>query len=217
MLWTAIFLGPVKEPWAGLREELGNYRIEKVLAADAGGLLALRAGLPPQLVVGDMDSLTKEEERLLETEGIPIERWPAEKDYTDFELLLRHQQMRGVRHLLVVGGIGGRVDHTLVNLDILSRRGHLHTHLIFPEGKAVILRRGEEVRMKSAEGRVVSVVPLTEWADVERSSGLRWPLSGIRIKKGAGRTVHNVATGGEVLLKLKSGRVLMVLFREGAV
>ncbi|RLF71617.1 MAG: thiamine diphosphokinase [Thermoplasmata archaeon] len=215
--WTAVFLGPLKEPWEGLREELQRYRIEEVLAADAGAILAQKTGYKPKLVIGDMDSLTEEERRGLEREGVHIECWPEEKDYTDFELILMHPQMKGVRRLIVVGGLGGRVDHTLLNIDMLSRRFTFHTLLLFPEGKAFILRPGEEMRMWAPEDMVVSVVPLTERAEVENSEGLLWPLSGMTLRRGLGRTVHNISLGGEIKLKLRRGRVIVILFKEGVI
>lgn len=84
-----------------------------VIAAD-GGLRTCRAlGIEPDLAAGDFDSLG------FEPEGLPTLRVPVAKDETDMLLCVRLAIERGYRVLRLYGGTGGRLDHTLANLQTL--------------------------------------------------------------------------------------------------
>ena len=87
----------------------GDY----VIAADGGYLELMSRGITPDLVVGDFDSLGS-------TPAHPnIIHSPAEKDDTDMMLAVKQGLSRGFRRFVVNGGLGGRLDHTLANIQIL--------------------------------------------------------------------------------------------------
>lgn len=85
-----------------------------VIACD-GGLRHLDcAGIVPDLIVGDFDSLG----RLPDAGNFIIH--PCEKDDTDTILAVREGQKRGFRSFHIYGGLGGRIDHSLANIQTLS-------------------------------------------------------------------------------------------------
>ena len=90
-----------------------------VLCADGGWEVAAGMGVTPDLVLGDFDSSTA-------PAGAAVERFPVEKDDTDTMLCLKRGLSMGFDDFLIVGGFGGRLDHTLANLQALlyaKRRG----------------------------------------------------------------------------------------------
>lgn len=70
-------------------------------------------GIVPDLIVGDFDS---HENPHLEIETIVL---PCEKDDTDTAFAVKEALSRGFRDFLLVGVIGGRLDHTLGNVSLL--------------------------------------------------------------------------------------------------
>ena len=84
-----------------------------IIAADAGYARLCASGVKPDLVVGDFDSLDAP------PTGIPVVRHPVEKDDTDMLLAVREGFSRGFSHFYLFGGMGGRLDHTLANLQCL--------------------------------------------------------------------------------------------------
>jgi len=100
---------------------IGNYeKIKKSLRADDfmiycdGGLRHMEAlGRRPDLVVGDFDSAEKPD---LDTEIIVL---PHRKDDTDTVAAVREAVKRGFQEFLLIGSVGGRLDHTIGNLSIL--------------------------------------------------------------------------------------------------
>ena len=90
------------------------------LVAVDGGLRHLEAlGLPPDVLIGDLDSVTPAQiERLIASQTEVI-KFPIEKDETDLELALVEVVKRGVEEIVIIGGLGGRIDQTLANLFLL--------------------------------------------------------------------------------------------------
>ena len=88
----------------------GDY----VIAADRGYDSLMAYGVTPDLVVGDFDSLGR-------TPSHPnVIQLPAEKDDTDMVYALRKGLELGYRRFVLLGGVGGRLEHTLANLQALA-------------------------------------------------------------------------------------------------
>ncbi len=107
-----IFCGrPVEEPdLLGLRQEPGDL----VIGADGGYLTARRLGFSPGLILGDFDSAP------MPPAGEAVEVHPAHKDETDCVLAVDAGLARGFREFVILGGTGGRLDHTVANLQTLG-------------------------------------------------------------------------------------------------
>ncbi|MCL2493721.1 MAG: thiamine diphosphokinase [Clostridiales bacterium] len=91
-----------------------------VACADGGYAWAREAGVRPDIVIGDMDSLSPELLLELEKSGIATERHPPEKDDTDTLLCVKYGLAHGFSKFTIFGGIGGEFAHTLANLQALS-------------------------------------------------------------------------------------------------
>ncbi len=98
-----------------------------VIAADGGVALARRLGLTPSLLVADFDSSLRPEfsSGKQEAAGVPIASLPVKKDDTDTMAAARIALDRGFRDFLLLGGTGGRLDHTVANFAVLL---HLRRH-----------------------------------------------------------------------------------------
>lgn len=83
-----------------------------ILCADGGYAIARSIGLKPNAVIGDFDSSNAPENET-------VIRHPVMKDDTDTLLCVNHGLQMGIRDFLIVGGMGGRLDHTLANLQTL--------------------------------------------------------------------------------------------------
>ena len=107
-----IFCGrPVEEAdLLGLRREAGDL----VVGADSGYLTARRLGFPPDLILGDFDSAP-----MPQAAG-NVEVHPAHKDETDCVLAVDAGLSRGFTDFVILGGTGGRLDHTVANLQTLG-------------------------------------------------------------------------------------------------
>ena len=93
MATTVVFSGG-PSPGEGVAEVLaaalgpGSAPPDRVIAADGGLGACLAAGLEPDVVVGDMDSVASADLSRAEVAGVRIERHPRDKDAVDLELAL---------------------------------------------------------------------------------------------------------------------------------
>ena len=94
-----------------------------VIAADAGYVYCRDAGIEPDLFVGDYDSSKKPK-----TQNELIALNPI-KDATDTETALTEAEKRGYKEITLLGALGGRVDHTLANLALVSQAKQRGTNL----------------------------------------------------------------------------------------
>src|SRR5262249_43011488 len=84
-----------------------------VIAADSGLDHALAAGLQPDLVVGDLDSVSPEGLAWARQHDVPVDAYPADKDMTDTEIALHAAAAAEVDAVLLLAGEGDRLDHSL--------------------------------------------------------------------------------------------------------
>ncbi|WOI55659.1 thiamine diphosphokinase [Palleronia sp. LCG004] len=173
-----------------------------IVAADGGARHVLEAGLMPERVIGDMDSLDDATRA-----GIDATRLchVDEQDSTDFEKCLSR-----IKAPLVIGlgFMGGRADHTLAAMSVLARLGGPHL-LIGAEDLCFAAGPGATV-VDLAPGTRVSLFPLASVTG--RSQGLEWPIDGIDFAPDGRIGTSNRATGA-VRLDLNGRGMLVILPR----
>ncbi|HET6487153.1 MAG TPA: thiamine diphosphokinase [Spirochaetia bacterium] len=192
------------------REVLSRCAREAALsvAADSGLELALSAGIEPDLVVGDMDSLTD----LTLLQRFPpdrVVRLPRDKDDTDTEVGLQTLLDRGADEVTIVGGGGGRMDH-LLGIVSLFQRGRPPRRWLTHRDEIILVDR--DASFEGWIGSTVSVFPVGERAARMRSTGLRWPLDGLVFEKGR-VGISNIVTQDPFLLSVADGKLLVIRSR----
>jgi thiamine pyrophosphokinase len=187
-----------------------------VCAADSGLDTLVAWGIEPDLIVGDMDSVSSPS---------LVERFPAaelriagrDKDETDTELGLSALAARGAERIVLAGGGEGRLDHILALCAIFERRGKPRPFEWHTAGEAVYLvEEGRSFELEASPGSIVSVFPLAGGAEGMSSGGLKWPLDGLCWGSGD-CGVSNVATQGRFEIKAGRGDLLVVLLVDAAV
>ena len=180
-------------------------RVDVVVAADSGFDLAAGLGLEPDLVVGDLDSVTRRSE-LARLPAGRVRRANPDKALTDAELGLQALAERGCARIIVAGGGGGRFDHQLAVLGLFERDPRLQVWLTAAEHMEAI---AGSARFRAHRGCTVSLFPLSGSAGGLSSRGLRWPLDGMRLRRGYA-SVSNVVVADEWRVTVETGRLLMI-------
>ena len=190
----------------------GRLRADDLLiGADGGTRHILALGLQPHFVVGDLDSLPAAVVQELIARGIAIERHPTSKDQTDLELAIECALRQGVDEILLLGGMGGRLDQTLANLLILAQRDW-PVPLRLAEGPQIasVVRGPGRLVLHGAVGATVSVIPLSADAREITYTGLRYPLTNATLQLGSTRGVSNEFAAATATVELTTGLLLVV-------
>ncbi|WP_300038141.1 thiamine diphosphokinase [uncultured Roseobacter sp.] len=173
------------------------------VAADGGAGAALKAGIMPQAVIGDMDSLPPSVRDRLPSERI---HHIAEQDSTDFDKALRNVS---APLILGVGFAGGRIDHQLSVFHTLTVRCEMPVLLLGAED--VIFLCPPVFRMAAEPGLRVSLFPMGPVTG--RSQGLEWPIDGLDFAPGLRSGTSNRATG-DIHLEMDAPMMLCLMPRE---
>jgi len=179
-----------------------------LVAADSGLILCEDAGLTPDWVLGDMDSLD-DLGRLEKYPADRVLRFPAEKDFTDTELALQFLAEKGCSQRWLAGGGGGKLDHLFAIRSIFER--DTPPDRWFP-GKEEIrfLEEGRALIAAVPPRSVVSVFPLGAGPWKAESSGLKWPINDLVWERGSA-WISNIATEGPFEVRAVKGRLMIIL------
>jgi thiamine pyrophosphokinase len=187
-----------------------------VVAADSGLAAAEALGLDVDVVVGDMDSVDPAALARAEARGVAVDRHREDKDKTDLELALdvAIAKAGATASYVVVTSVGGRLDHALANLLLLSSPsyGAVTIDAYVDDWHVSVVRRRAHLRARP--GGLVTLLPVGGDARGVVTEHLRYPLLGETLAVGTSRGVSNVAERAEVVVGLDAG-VLLVL-REWA-
>ncbi|HWQ12983.1 MAG TPA: thiamine diphosphokinase [Roseiflexaceae bacterium] len=186
-----------------------------VVAADGGALPLLRAGLRPHLVVGDLDSLDAASEAELRALGVELRRYPRAKDKTDLELALLLAAERGADAIDVLGGLGGRWDHTLANVAMLDMPELRGRRVRLLDGWQTLFVVRDAAAIEGNRGDTVSLLPLTAEARGVTTRGLLYPLEDATLRYEQARGVSNVLLEPPGRVALREGLLLVVHHDDG--
>ena len=188
-----------------------------VIAADGGTLIALKLGLQPQVVIGDLDSLPPEMRVELAERGCQFVTHSPRKDETDTELAVRYALQAGAQEIVLLGATGDRLDHTLANILLLGmpELEHVPATVVAGNTQAWLLRGGYELEFGGKIGDIVTLLPLGQDAIGVSTHGLEWPLRDDALRFGPARGVSNVMTAPEARVRLREGCLLVLRLTAG--
>jgi thiamine pyrophosphokinase len=183
-------------------------------AADGGASHILRLGLLPAQVVGDLDSLIKEELEELLTAGVRIVRHPQDKNLTDLELTINCALAEGHQSLVIVAALGGRLDMILGNINLLTRPDLLERDIRLDDGVEQVLFVRNEAHISGKAGDIVSLLPWGGMVEKVTTTGLRWPLVGEDLNPFETRSISNEMQSNDAVINIGSGLLLCVHRRQ---
>lgn len=181
-----------------------------VIAADGGWLACCKAGVLPDLLLGDFDSL----------ESLPdfphIVRMPVEKDDTDTMLAVKAGLDRDETEFHIYGGMGGRrTDHTMANFQALlylARRG-ARGWLYGQEERYTAIHNGT-LHLPARKSGIVSVFCLGADARGVEISGAKYPLHEAALSAEFPLGVSNHFVGEPVTISIQDGSLLIGIIDE---
>lgn len=179
-----------------------------LIAADGGLEWYRQENLTPALLLGDFDSLDQES---LKVFTWPVETYPVEKDDTDMMLAVKTGLARGYREFHLYGGLGGRLDHTLANLQTLlyiarhQGRGYLYGE----DWTYTAVENGTFSLPPSPKNTLFSVFCMGADAKGVSIRGAKYPLDHVALTAGFPLGVSNRFLGGPAEVEVLDGSLLI--------
>ena len=178
-----------------------------VICADGGFDSALKNGITPDIVLGDMDSVVSE---------VPKESivFPVEKDETDSEIAIDYALKKGFSELILAGFTGTRLDHTLNNILILKRIYDAGASGVIVDDNNEIYYLRDTLKIKGEKGGILSIIPVFGDLLGVTTKNLKYPLFDETLFFGEGRGVSNVFLDTECVISVKSGEGIVISAKD---
>lgn len=172
------------------------------IAADHGWDNALKNSVTPDILVGDMDSVTRV------PENVETVRVPAVKDETDAQLAIRIAIERGAKHIILAGRLSGRADHTLSVVFMLEslKRGGIACEIIDDLNRVRLL--WDETAEVERGYKYFGLLSLGETAVTARSC--RYPLECATLRRDVPYAVSNEVVGEAAQVTVSGDPLLLV-------
>jgi len=187
-----------------------NLHCKEIWAADSGGGICKKAGLPPKWLIGDLDSICEEDKEWLISQGAGIIKYPAEKDLTDYQLCLEIASQKGVKNIIVTGGWGGRFDHAYSNLysALLGMELGVRVICIADENESLFYAySGESVEIKFKKMPYAFSLIALEPLSTVSVNGAKWNLSYSRITQKHPYAISNKPENNSIKIDVHEGAI----------
>ena len=181
-----------------------------VIAADGGYDHLIHIGLRTDIALGDFDSVTSPE--LWEDTICERYTYSPEKDDTDMILAIKLGLSKGYRTFAIYGGLGGRLDHTIANIQALS---HIAAEgaqaILYHEDYELTVIKNSSYTIPKEVNGCVSVFSLSDRSENVTIKGLKYEVEGITLSNTFPLGVSNETTGKKGIISVENG-ILLILW-----
>lgn len=197
--------------------EYGNYYFCKplegydmIICADNGMHHARHLKLIPDLIVGDFDSSSLEDLAFFKEMGVKIETFDSHKDATDTELAVDRAVEAGATEIIIWGGVGTRLDHSLGNVQILYKllKKNIKATLMNPYNTVYLAEKHLIVQGKV--GQTISLLPFAGAVKGITTRFLEYPLKDATLSLGSSLGISNVMEQASAEIKIEEGILLVI-------
>jgi thiamine pyrophosphokinase len=201
-----IILANGKPPKKNIISFFQKRGFDTLICADGGVNSAMKMNLIPDLIIGDLDSISTEALRKfkLVSKIIEIKR----QNDTDVEKCLKYVIKKGFNEVLLMGVTGNRLDHTFCNLGIVLKFFPKINLFLIAEDSFLRPLKGN-VELKSVAGETISLYGFDNKTRIT-SYGLKYPLRNISLPFGEKESTSNVARKKVVKLNINNGTIFVI-------
>lgn len=201
--------------------EYGDYQFCKsiskdafIICVDGGTKHARKLSIIPNMIVGDLDSSSKEDIDYFKNQGVELVKLPTQKDETDTEMALLLAIEKNPDAIEIYGGIGSRFDHTLANVHLLKKvaKYKIPTVLMNQNHRIQIIDKYSKI--EGQKGDLVSLLPLTEYVTGITTTGLYYGLKDASFEIGKPYGVSNYMTELVATVSIETGWLIVIQTKD---
>ena len=196
MRYVIVTGGPLPSKAADVIRGFAGEPDTKIIACDSGCDYLSKISVIPEVVIGDMDSITAEGLEYISANNIPVEKYPVEKDWTDSEIALKKAGIDD--EVILVCPLSGRIDHVIANLGLAVKYRSEGLKITVTDGITVCFPLSGEDRaecsVRAYDGEAsVSLIPCSFDTPVTgvTTEGLYYPLADATLISGSSFSFSN--------------------------
>ena len=204
--------GVGKKPLRGLWQVCPN-----VVAIDSGLEWATKAGVRPNMIIGDMDSVDPFRLQQTQTLGVPVCAVDPVKDDTDLELALEFAAEQECKFAVVANFAGGRIDHELA---AIGSMGAANFKVVAVDDNCAIWflsARGQSAGFESLKLAQLGLCPADEFSIIAydgaatlTQTGVYYPQEQAELQGMSGRGISNAMVDTDAQVTIHSGKAMLI-------
>ncbi|MBU1194148.1 MAG: thiamine diphosphokinase [Proteobacteria bacterium] len=185
-----------------------------IICADGGARHLKALDIVPHVMIGDFDSIHKNDLDFFQKKGVKMISYPPQKDQTDSELCIDWAIENNATDITLLGMTGTRMDHTLANIFLLKKIAEkkIPARIINEHNEihAVI----KDLQINGNIGELLSLVPVTQKVTGVTVQGLEYPLENAVLHLGSSLGISNVFKQTRACVSIKDGMLIVIKSRD---
>ncbi|ARI77525.1 thiamine diphosphokinase [Halobacillus mangrovi] len=186
------------------------------IGADQGAEVLLERELIPDFSIGDFDSVSKASLEKIKEKSAAYEVYPNEKDETDLELAIRKALKWEPQHILLFGVTGGRMDHSLANIQLLYplMQKNVQAKIIDVQNQVELVSSGVHTIEADEHYPYLSFLPITLEVKKLTLTGFYYPLTEAYLPYGSTLCISNRLIQEAGTFSFESGILLVIRSKD---
>ncbi len=182
-----------------------------IIAADNGLSILHQFNVTPDLIIGDLDSVSSD--LLKHYSHIPIEVFPRKKDFSDLELCIKRAITMNPKEIILLAVTGNYFDHSYASVINLFRYFKSEIKMKIVTSNSLIFPINGKIILSGFKGRRFSLFPINSIKNLTmRGVQYQFPKENIEITD---YSLGNVVVGKELEINLEKGMLFCILFDDG--
>lgn len=177
-----------------------------IICADSGAQFCYENNIVPEMIIGDLDSLSEEAADFFVAKGVKLSVHSRYKDHTDTDLALAWCFAQNPEQVYLTGALGKRIDHSLANIMLLVKYPAL---TIVNEESFLRLCRGR-LQLCGRAGDMMSLIPLSPIVKNVHLKGFLYPLQGQDLLMRNNIGISNEMTEENAEITAEYGELLVI-------
>ena len=191
--------------------ELADLNFDYIICADGGYNIACDLGLYPNIIVGDFDSM---DIRSFPSD-IEVFQLPSQKNITDTEASIKKAISLGCDNVTILGGLGGRFDHSLGNIALLSKySSHLKKMYIKDGQNFIFLLENSSIKVQKNRYKFISVISHSDISKGVSETGVKYPLSNVNLDNSTTLGISNEIIEDYCTISVLDGKLIIILSQD---
>jgi thiamine pyrophosphokinase len=186
------------------------------IGADRGALTLIENNIPLEYAVGDFDSIDDDEQLCIQRQAVHFRKYPVEKNETDLEIALSTAYTLQPSTIYLFGVTGGRLDHELVNIQLLFsiiKKG-IRGMVIDQSNLIEMTLPGVHSICHDEVYSNISFIPFTHQVNELTLTGFYYPLEKENISWGSTRCISNRLLLNNGTFSYEEGILLVLKSRD---
>lgn len=194
-----------------IKKIINDKQVNTIIAVDGGANIMRRLELLPDLIIGDLDSLTDINKKFFIEKDINILKYPVEKDQTDSEIAVDYCSEHKFDKLYITGALGGRIDQQLANLNLLEYIYELNLEAEIISNNINISLINKYKKFTAKKGYRLSLIPQSQNIHNLTIKGCKYNLKDQDINRSQSRGISNLIEEDWAEIKFESGLLIYIL------